>query len=354
MATAFEAEVLPGLESFARAEIVSAGATVERVDSGTIAFTADRWEPLYALRRTVAVYRRITFDVPRPKSLLGDEHFRRLVTEVEEIRRRSKDPFDGFRIGAAGSDSPVFLRLIGALEQATGLRHRPESGELLVRVKPAPDEAAWDVLPRLTPRPLSTREWRVCNMPGGLNATLAAAMHDFAVLGADLGKVHARYLNAMCGSGTLLVEWRLAGATGYTVGCDLAVEAVTCAHENIAAAGLARDVEVLHADAVHFVAPDGSFDLITADVPWGDAIGTHQANATLYPAFLDEAARLLAPEGVLVVLTHEVQLFECLLKDRWDWRVDRVVTVFHGGHWPRMYRLVRREEDAPSSDMLAP
>lgn len=343
--------MLPGLETFARAEIAAAGGSIERVESGAIAFTAPQWEPLYQLRRTVAVYRRIAFDVPRPKSLLGDEHFRRLIAEIEEVRSRSADPFEGFRIGAAGSDSPVFQRLIGALEQATGLRHDAEAGELLVRIKPSAS-GGWEVLPRLTPRPLSARPWRVCNMAGGLNATLAAAMHDLALGAADPRRARARYLNAMCGSGTLLVEWRLGGATGTAVGCDIAPEAVTCAHENIAAAGIARDVEVWHADVTDLAAPDEAFDLITADVPWGDAVGSHATNEALYPAFLDEAARVLAPDGVMVVLTHEVQLFEALLRDRREWHVDRVVTVFHGGHWPRMYRLVRRGGDATPSDML--
>jgi hypothetical protein len=152
--------VLPGLESFARVEIAAAGGTIERVESGAIAFTTAHWSPLYHLRRTVAVYRRVAFDVPRPKSFLGDEHFRRLVAEIAEVRSRSEDPFEGFRIGAAGSDSPVFQRLIGALEEATGLRHDADAGELLVRFKPSA-AGGWEVLPRLTPRPLSARSWRV-------------------------------------------------------------------------------------------------------------------------------------------------------------------------------------------------
>ena len=31
----------------------------------------------------------------------------------------------------------------------------------------------WEVLVRLTPRPLTARPWRVCNWPGALNAVVA-------------------------------------------------------------------------------------------------------------------------------------------------------------------------------------
>lgn len=346
----FVAEVLPGVEPFAQAELAAAGATVQHVGSGEIAFASASWEPLYRLRRCVAVYRLSTFDVPRPKALLGDRDFRRLIASLDEVRAHSSEPFASFRFGAAGSDSSVFRRLADAIADATDLLYDAEAGELLVRVRPASDGGSgWHVLQRLTPRPLSARAWRVCNMAGGLNATLAAALHDLALAGVDPGRADLRYLNAMCGSGTLLVEWRLAGARGAAVGCDVAPEAVVCTHENAGAAGIAGVVEVRHEDATHLDAADESFDLVTSDLPWGDAVGSHGGNRTLYPAFLDEASRLLAPDGILTVLTHEIQLFEELLRDRPAWRVDRVVRVFHGGHWPRMYRLVRNGPDAGGS-----
>ena len=60
----------------------------------------------------------------------------------------------------------------------------------------------WEVLIRLTPRPLSAREWRVCNMEGALNATIAAAMIEMT----DPSARRPRVFNLMCGSGTLLIE----------------------------------------------------------------------------------------------------------------------------------------------------
>lgn len=173
-------------------------------------------------------------------------------------------------------------------------------------------------------------------MEGGLNATIASAMLDMAAV--PDGTAH---LNAMCGSGTLLAEWLTGGGGGRSVGCDLSAEALACARDNLAAAGVADVVELLAADAAAMPFDGGSFGLITADVPWGDAVGSHASNARLYPAFLEEAARVARDGAVLVVLTHDVRLFERVLERSGLWVADRVERVFHGGHWPRMYRLVR-------------
>ena len=43
--------------------------------------------------------------------------------------------------------------------------------------------------------------------------------------------------------------------------------------------------------------PENSFDVITADLPWGQLIGSHQENEWLYPAVLAEAARVIAQGG---------------------------------------------------------
>src|SRR5690606_18397991 len=117
----------------------------------------------------------------------------------------------------------------------TSLREDPVDGELLVRVRPFRQGqiSGWEVLLRLTPRPLSARAWRTCNRPGGLNATVAVAVNE--MLGLD---ARGAYLNLMCGSGTLLVERALAGAHGTLVGIDSQQEAVECSAANLASAGV--------------------------------------------------------------------------------------------------------------------
>ncbi len=333
----FELEFLPGLEAFARLELASLGATDMRLESPEalrFSFAGDEGK-LLALRRAVAVYQALSFEVPRPKALLGDQHFRRLVAAVSEVRAlHPEDAFEGFRFAAAGSGSTVFARLAEALAKATGLRHDADAGEVLLRVKPG--ATGWEVLIRLSPRPLSARPWRVCNLSGGINATLAAVMNDLAE-----PKPGERYLNAMCGSGTLLAEGALEHERAELVGFDLSEEALECAHANLHAAGVLERVTLLKADARKLPFADGSFAAITADLPWGDAVGSHAANAELYPAFLREAARIAAPGARLVVLTHDLKLFGRMLDASTAWCATAEHRVYHGGHHPRLYRLAR-------------
>ncbi|MEJ2666500.1 MAG: methyltransferase domain-containing protein [Deinococcales bacterium] len=330
----FEVEVLEGLAPLASAELAGSGVRVlaERPDGLLVQAPAGPGM-LAGLRLATAVYRRLVFDVPRPRALLGDAQFRALAGAMREVIA-SGGAFRGFRLAAAGSDSPVFRRLAAALAAATGVAFDAVEGELLVRVRKARTGNGWEVLLRLTPRPLSARTWRVCNRPGGLNATLAVAMNRVAGVAAG-----DRYLNLMCGSGTLLVERFLDGPARALVGLDADAEALACARANLEAAGALEACRLLHADALAAPLEGGAFDVITADLPWGDAVGSHERNRELHPAVLAAAARLAAPGARLVLLTHELRLFRAVLERERRWRLERELKVAHGGHFPHAYLL---------------
>jgi SAM-dependent methyltransferase len=354
---AFEAEVLPGLAPFAIDELRATG----RAEVGAIPGDPDRadavpfrWRggraPLAELRTVTSVQRRLTFDVPRPKALLGDASLRALGDELRRVRREAAAPFHGLRIEAAGRDSAVMRRLRSALAEAAGLPDDAEEGDLQVRVRPGPGgarEGGWEVLIRLTPRPLSARPWRVANLPGGLNACVAAAAWRW--LGHDPGQ---RVLNAMCGSGTLLIERAAAGPAARLVGVDHDPRALDAARANLDAAGV--EAELLRADATAAPFPDGGFDVVAADPPWGDAVGDVRELQALYAALLREAARLTAPGGRALIVTHALAAFDAALAEAGEaWRPDGVRRVFHGGHRPALHRLRRRRGAGPRAARAA-
>lgn len=322
--------MLPGLEPFALAELKGVkGVQQVREEPGAVAFRfVGDAAKLSSLRTVVSVYQVLNFAVPRPKALLGHEHLSRLTKEIGE--RTARETFAGFRLSAAGDDSAVFKRLGEQLAKTTGLSQDLE-GDLLVRVRRAPKDG-WEVLLRLTPRPLSARAWRVCNLPGGLNAALAAVMVGLAEI-----KPGERVFNPMCGSGTLLAEAGLREASARLLGCDQAPAALTCSAENIGTAGLTA--VLFEADATTTGLEDGSVNVIVSDPPWGDAVGTHKENAALYPAFLAECARVAAPGARLVLLSHELRLLERVLHAQRVWQLEAQFRVFHGGHYPQVYLL---------------
>ncbi len=94
-------------------------------------------------------------------------------------------------------------------------------------------------------------------------------------------------------------------------------------------------------DATALQFPANTFNAICADLPWGQLVGSHQHNADLYPQVLAEAARVATPRAHLVLLTHEIKLFESVLQDCTEWTLKDVVKIFQGGLHPRIYLFQR-------------
>jgi 23S rRNA G2445 N2-methylase RlmL len=340
-----EAEVVTGLKDYAAAELQDRfGGRVTLYDKAKdeeLPFGYDgALEDLGHLSKSLAVYLVRHFAIPRPQALLGHEHFTALTKLISIVR--SMNPagtFSSFRIGAAGSDSSVFQRLRDEIAQATGLSYNEDEAELFIRVRKAdlhPD--GWEVLVRLTPRPLSARAWRVCNMEGALNAVIASAMIEMTDPQPD-----DRFFNLMCGSGTLLIERIMRGPALVAGGCDTDLFALRCVTDNVAAAGFRDSVDILQLDAANLnILPDACLDVICADLPWGGLVGSHEHNQRLYPQVLREAARLAAPGARAAFITHEIRLMEQVLQDCGQlWQLHYEIKVFQGGLHPRIYLLSR-------------
>ena len=338
-----ECDVLPGLEDFLRLELGRRwGGRVsglEELRPGSLRLRLrGRLADLLTLSTAQAAYLVLEFAGQRPTVLLGHENLQALLRGCGAVLALPpRRTFASFRLGAAGSGSSTFRRLAAELEARTGLRHDPEAGELLVRVLRSRSRQGWDVLLRLSPRPLSARRWRVRNLPGALNATIAAAMVELT-----RPRPGDRFVNLACGSATLLVERLLRAPAREAVGCDLDPVALEAARANLEAAGLAGAARLLRADATDTGLPAAAFDAVVMDPPYGNLVGSHRENEELYPRLLAEAARLTRPGGGLVVITHEVRLFEASLHGQpGAWRKEREVRVFQGGAHPRIYMLRR-------------
>ncbi len=296
---------------------------------------------LFVLRTIVAIYLVQQYAIPRPRALLGHEHYHRLLQAITDVRSlHPQHTFAGLRISAAGSDSSVFTMLAEQLSRDTGLLYDEQNGDLLLRVRPStlPNDG-WEALIRLTPRPLATRSWRVYNMPGALNATIAAAMIEMTQ-----PRPTDRFLNMMCGSGTLLVERLHRCPVTYAVGCDIDVDTRSGARLNLEQGNVAHKTLLCSSDATHLPFIADSFDAICVDLPWGQLVGSRADNTDLYPATLAEAARLATHYAHFVLLTHEIALFERILPSFADvWEVRDVIRVLQGGLHPRIYVMRRRE-----------
>lgn len=289
------------------------------------------------LRTPVAAYLALGFPIRRPRELLASENLARITAAIATIRRvRPRLAFSSFRFGAAGADSTEFVRLAGELSEATGLAYDPVEGDLLIRVRPAPSGTGWEVLPRITPRPLSARAWRVADYPGAVNATIAAA-----VVEAMEPRPEDRFVDLMCGSGTLLVERLARGPAARLVGVDVNPAAIAAAQANQRAARYKGRIDWVTADVLTWSDPDASFTSLVVNPPWGELVGDHDDNDRLYAGMLAAAYRLSAPHARLGVLTHDIRRFERILAGQDQWVGGEGIRFFQKGHHPRLYLLRR-------------
>jgi 23S rRNA G2445 N2-methylase RlmL len=288
---------------------------------------------LSGLGTIAAVYRVQRFEVPRPRALLGEEHLYTLLAQIRSvIASHRQDAFRSFRISAAGVTSAVFQRLSEELARRTGLRLDPEDGDLLIRVRRAPPpagrssgaaEPAFEALLRLTPRPLSVRAWRVANLPGALNATVARVMAELTS-----PAPHDRFLNLTCGSGTLMIERLELGPARLIVGGDQDPAALDSARRNLEAAGFQTRASLVRWDAGHLPLPDGVMTALCADLPFGMLVGSRRENERLYPQLLAEATRVAAPGAAMVLITHAIPLLQkSLVPHRLHWSIERSYEV---------------------------
>jgi tRNA (guanine6-N2)-methyltransferase len=335
----YEADVLPGLEPFAKAEMEAAGLSVTDAGNGWLVGEGERRPSASAFHTLLRLYRVEQFPIPRPKAFLSNVHLPKLVNILQNIRAlHPAESFRTLRLVGAGRETEVMQRLQATLAAALELETDnagDDLQDLLVRVRPIQIKSSmtsgWEALVSLTPRPLSARPWRVVNHQGAMNATVAATMLQLAQITPS-----DRIFNPCCGSGTLLAEAHRMGFTNRMVGCDNNPEALLAAQANTARC---KKLTLSDADATQTDLYPASFSVFLADLPFGQRIGNHVANTTLYPGLLAEITRLAAPGARAIFLTHEIKLLEATLREYPMWQITEQFRVSVGGMHPHIFVL---------------
>ncbi len=232
------------------------------------------------------------------KSILGD-----LVSIVTD---ENKGCFNSFKIYCAGSDSSEVRGIARYVEETYSI---PESEDADLKIHIIKPEEIWEIGVQITPRPLSVRDYRVLNMPGAMDPTIAYAANSLC----DLEKFES-YLNIFSGSGTLLIE---AGQCypnlKKLIGFDNDKKHLSLSIQNIKQAGLIKKVEVKELNI--FDKPDlGKFDVIASDLPFGMTIGKNENLNDLYKVFIEYSENVLKPSGRVLIYTSEHQIIEGIIK----------------------------------------
>lgn len=339
---AYEAEIIPGIEMIAIDELKFAAdgdiSDIQLIRPGFVRFAFDgnrTW--MRNLRSVVAIYSVHQFDVPRPKALLGHQHFTRLLGIFRRVLADFSHGSPSLGIGAAGAGSAVIRRLKNELAEALGIpANEDDKGELYFRLARSRESDGWDVLARLTEQPLSKRCWRAVDVPGALNATVAYAMTR---LGSP--REGERILNLCSGTATFLIEHALSMRSAKLLGLDYNDDMLAAARLNLSSSGTSDRIHQIQADVTHIPLPNDSVDRIFGDLPFGNHIGSHEENLRSYPRLFRDAARVARENAAFVLLTHEISLMHSLLPES-DWIVESQLKINLAGLHPRIFVLKRK------------
>jgi 23S rRNA G2445 N2-methylase RlmL len=337
----YEAEVLPGLEPFAIEELrakLGRDARILKAGTGRIPLELDSSMDLRStgpVRTINALYRVLTFDIPRPKGLLGHQAFTAMSAAAKSIIN-SDLAFRTLSLDAAGADTAVMHRIKSELASSLHLISSDDKGDFHIRIRPTPDKQGWQVLLRLTPRPFVTRAWRQHNFQGALNAAVASVMASMTG-----PKSTDRIINLMCGSGTLMIERGALAPHAQFVGVDHDPTVLSFARDHLMHSGT-EGTALICADARELPYRPDSFDVLLADMPFGQLVGSHRENLTLYPAALAEAGRIAIRGARFALITHEKRLIGEVIRAQTTWSVSRNVPINLNGLHPEILLLEKQ------------
>jgi tRNA G10 N-methylase Trm11 len=274
----------------------------EDIDSFYLDFTQDLTEikHLRSVSRAYIVIQNSKYNplyISNHKSILGNL--------IEKVISGDKDAFKTFKITCAGSDSPEVRSIAEYIQKTYGLTEKEEADMKIHIIKP---DEIWEIGIQITPRPLSLRDYKVKNMSGAMDPTIAYAVNSLC----ELEKVNS-YLNVFCGSATLLIE---AGQCypnlKQLIGFDNNKKHISLAIQNVKKAGLIKRIQLKEKNV--FDKPDlGKFDVITSDLPFGMAISKNEDLESLYQSFVEYSQETLNHGGKLVVYTSEHEMLKKII-----------------------------------------
>ena len=223
--------------------------------------------------------------------------------------------------------------LIRAVSSALGGGDNPSRYADELRIVCNNDKCDLFIRPRDVP---DTRfAYRLRTLPASIHPVQAACLARYAL--SFVSAARPRTLDPFCGSGTLLLELERVVSTGM-IGVDVSERALDAARENAAAAH--SGARFVHKDILKFE-PRDPFDLILSNMPFGNRVGTHSANETLYRDFVHALPKLLASGGIAVLYTMEHKLLTTCLKAEPSLSLAEELTTEAGGLNPRV-TVVRR------------
>ena len=187
---------------------------------------------------------------------------------------------------------------------------------------------------RLTDRTTRHRFNKPVELKAALRPSVAAAMIHLSQPEDD-----DIFLDPMCGSGTLLMERRYAGAYDQMLAGDIVRDRVWATRQNVEALRKEppSNFGTLHTNAAQLPLATGSISKVATNLPFGKQIGSPKALKKLYPAFFRELERVLGTNGRAIVLSSEYDLVKDAVRACPSLEILTGYSVAVLGQWGRIY-----------------
>jgi len=257
-----------------------------------------------------------------------------IVTDAEQIAQLADSVLTRpYRIELRNysGDRAAFIR---AVSTALGGGDNPSRYADELRIVCNNDKC--DVFIRPKDVPDTRFAYRLRALPASIHPVQAACLARYAL--SFVSSARPRTLDPFCGSGTLLFELERAVPTAL-IGVDHSERALDAARENAQAAH--SSARFVHKDILKFE-PRDPFDLILTNMPFGNRVGTHSLNESLYRDFVRVLPHLLVSGGIAVLYTMEHKLLFACLKEEPQLTLAAELTTEAGGLNPRV-TVVRRK-----------
>lgn len=296
--------------------------------------------------------------------------------EALSVEKLSRDWRDLRQVADQIANSAAFGRAIGALTRYQAKRSRSPSYRVVARKygrhqyrrkdlqeavlkgmkwryplwRPLADDAQIEIWVnllgsrllcglRLSDRTMRHRHRKAVELEASLRPSVAAAM--IFLTESEPADV---FLDPMSGSGTMLMERRMAGPYRQMLAADIDASRAIATRANLLAQRKEppKDLTVMQADARRLPFADGVIDKVAANLPFGKQIGSPRAVATLYPAFFAQLERVLRPGGRAVILSSEYEEIKEAVRRQPGLVILTGYSVAVLGQWGRIYIMERK------------
>lgn len=236
------------------------------------------------------------------------------------------------------SKTPVnraaFASRFFSLLDATQFVNAPSSYDVELRVQHVPDGAMLFI--KLHTFDDLRFSYRLETVPASIHPAAAAAVLRLV---RSRMRPNATVLDPFCGAGTLLAERTKILPVKALHGVDISREACSIAQDNLHAAGQRPKIFNRNILGFHQEHP---YQEIYCNMPFGNRVGTHASNETLYQAFFAQLPTWLDKTGFALCITNEKRLLLQCVKAVSSLALIQETPFSAGGLSPSAFLLERR------------